>query len=59
MTQEKALKMARKLYGKTAFTEDTINYRRVGYVKGHKTVAAIGDTWDDAFAELGKKGDKH
>lgn len=50
--QEKALKTARHIYGPTAFTEDTISYRRIGYYRGTKIVMAIGDTWAEAFTNL-------
>ncbi len=53
--QEKALKRARKLYGNTAFTEDTLNYRRVGYHNGTKVIVCIGTTWNEVFKKLEKK----
>lgn len=53
--QEKALKKARKLYGTSAFTEDTINYKRIGFVKDKQIVTAIGDTWIQAFESIKEK----
>ena len=52
--QEKALKKARKTYGPSAFTEDTLNYRRIGYRYGHKEIVAIGETWEEAEDTLWK-----
>ena len=54
--QEQALKQARKQYGKTAYTEDTINYRRVGCrsVTG-RDINGMGDNWHDAFVAFAKK----
>lgn len=52
--QEKALKKSRQLYGNTAFTEDTVNYRRVGYHNGTKVIVCIGTTWNEVFKKLEK-----
>jgi hypothetical protein len=51
-TQEKALKEAKKHFGHTAFTEDHINYRRVGYKKDGKVLTVMADTWKEAIASL-------
>ena len=50
--QEKALKKGRRLYGASFFTEDTLNYRRVGYHLGTKAVVCIGTTWNEVFKKL-------
>lgn len=53
--QEKALSTAKKQFGTTAFTEHHVNYCRVGFKSGGKVLSAVGDTWQQAFAELDKK----
>jgi hypothetical protein len=53
--QEVALYRVREKYGKSGFTEDLVGYRRVGYLRGNRTVSAVGQTWDEAIAALGKK----
>jgi hypothetical protein len=45
----------RHLYGKTAFAEDHLRYKRVGFKRGEKTVSVIAGTWDEAIEALGKK----
>lgn len=56
--QQRALAQVREKYGKTAFVEDHANYKRVGYKRGDRVVSAIGQSWDDAINELGKKDRK-
>ena len=55
--QEEALEKAQKKYGDSAFTEDTLNYKRVGFLNPvtKRQVKAIGKTWAAAF----KVADKH
>lgn len=53
--QERALAQVQEKYGKTAFAEDHLTYRRVGYRRGEATISAIGSTWDEAIEALGKK----
>lgn len=53
--QEKALKEAKQKYGNTAFTEDHINYRRVGFKRDGSVISVVGDTWKQAFLNLAKK----
>jgi alpha/beta superfamily hydrolase len=53
--QEKALKQARKQYGDTAFTEDHVNYRRIGFRAGTTHVIGMGDDWHGAFAQVERK----
>ena len=53
--QENALALAKKRFGTTAFTEDHVNYRRVAFRTGGKTISALGDTWAKALAALAKK----
>lgn len=50
--QEKAFFEMRDRFGRSGFTEDHINYRRVGYRLNGRVIAAIGSTWDDAIALL-------
>jgi hypothetical protein len=50
--QEQALKAAKKQFGTTAFTEDFLNYRRIGFKLGKKTITGIGDTWSEAFRDI-------
>jgi hypothetical protein len=53
--QQDALAQATKKFGKTAYTEDTVNYRLVGFAREGKKVFCIGDTWREAMAALEKK----
>ena len=53
--QEQVLDVMKKQYGKTAFTEDHVEYRRVGFRGKSGTVSEIGDTWQEAIDLLGKK----
>lgn len=53
--QAKVLSNVRKQFGPSAFTEDTINYKRVGCVKNKKVYVSIGDTWDEAIKGLNNK----
>jgi hypothetical protein len=54
--QEHALKQARKQYGDTAYTEDTINYRRVGFrCSNGRFINGIGDNWHDAFVSVARQ----
>lgn len=53
--QEKALSQLQKSHGKSAFTEDHLNYRRVGFRRGETTLSAMADTWDEAMEILRKK----
>ena len=51
--QETALHTARSIFGISAFTEDHIEYRRVGVKRpGKVVVTANGETWDEAIAKL-------
>jgi hypothetical protein len=50
--QEAALKQAQRKFGMTAYTEDTVNYRLVGYMRGNRRIFCIGDTWEQAMAAL-------
>jgi hypothetical protein len=52
--QQKALNRARKEFGGTSFTEDHINYKRIGYKVNGRFVSQIGDTWDEVFAKISK-----
>lgn len=54
-TQIQALRAAKKHFGTTAFTEHHVNYKRIGFKKDGKVLTAIGDSWEEAFAELDKK----
>lgn len=54
--QESALNKARSAFGISAFTEDHLEYRRVGVKYAHKLVlTANGDTWDEAIENLREK----
>jgi hypothetical protein len=53
--QEVALETLRDMYGKEAFTEDCIAYRRVGFKNKLGVVSAIGDTWQEAMGALAQK----
>lgn len=53
--QEAALVAVRKEFGRAGFTSDHINYRRVGYRVGAKTVFSVGDTWEESIELLRKK----
>lgn len=54
-SQQKALNELRHLYGKTAFAEDHLRYKRVGFKRGEKTISVIAGTWNEAIEALGKK----
>ena len=56
-SQKEALQLAQEKYGPTAFTEDTVNYKRVGFVNPitKRLVKGIGKSWKVAF----KVTDKH
>jgi len=49
--QEAALQTVRTIFGKSGWTEDTVNYRRVGCLQ----FTAIGDTWNNAIEALKAK----
>lgn len=55
--QEEALEKAQAKYGDTAFTEDTLNYKRVGFINSvtKRQVKAIGKTWAAAFKVADKQ----
>lgn len=53
--QQDTLAQATKKFGKSAYTEDTVNYRLVGCMRNGKRVFCIGDTWREAMAALEKK----
>jgi len=53
--QESALKTVRTKYGPTAFTEDTVNYKRVGFKAGSEQVTGMGNTWTQAIKACDKK----
>lgn len=56
--QQEALAKIQKLFGETAFTEDTMNYRLVGFKRGSTKLYCIGDTWEEAIGALGRKAGK-
>jgi hypothetical protein len=54
--QEQALKQARKQYGDSAYTEDTVNYRRIGFRSPNgRHITGIGDNWHDAFVSVARQ----
>lgn len=53
--QERTLKQLQEKYGTTAFVEDRVNYKLVGFKRGAKKISAIGNTWQQAIEALGKK----
>lgn len=58
--QESALNKARSAFGISAFTEDHLEYRRIGVKYAHKLVlTANGDTWDSAIENLKEKVHDH
>jgi hypothetical protein len=56
--QQKAREKVRENYGQSGFAEEYANYKRVGYKRGDRVISAIGQSWDDAINELGKKDRK-
>lgn len=56
--QERTLRTLKEKYGPTAFTEEAVNYRRVGFKRGKETVSAVGDTWQEAVERLERKWNK-
>ena len=53
--QQYALDRVQREFGETAFTENHIAYRRVGTRQTGSTLSAIGETWDEAIANLRAK----
>jgi len=53
--QEVALNQAQRLFGRTAYTENHMNYRLVGVGKGKSKVFCIGQTWDEAITGLERR----
>jgi hypothetical protein len=53
--QELALEKVQHVFGETAYTEDHINFRLVGYRHRSGTVQATGTTWDIAIMRLKDK----
>lgn len=53
--QERVLTEAKKQFGPTAYVEDHLNYKLVGYGRGPKKVFATGSTWDEAIVVLKRK----
>jgi hypothetical protein len=54
-SQQKALERVTLLFGRTAFTEDHVDYRRVGCKIGPNKFSAIGASWDQAIEGLQAK----
>jgi hypothetical protein len=50
--QYRILTQLQDKYGPTAYTEDTVNYRLVGFWRDGKQVFCIGQTWDEAIEGL-------
>jgi len=53
--QMSALTKTQEQYGKTGFTENHENYRRVGFKMGPKVISAIGSTWGEALFNLARR----
>ena len=50
--QQGTLGKLRDLYGRDVYTEDHLDYRRVGCVVDGKTYSAVADTWEEAIERL-------
>lgn len=50
--QERALLRMQKIYGDTAYTENHLHFRLVGFKRDGKRPFAIGDTWAQAMERL-------
>ena len=53
--QEKALHRMQKLYGLSAWTENHINFRQVGFRRNGEQFSGIGSNWDEAIKALKAK----
>lgn len=56
--QEEVLYQMRSTYGKTAYTEDTLRYKLVGFKRDEKKLFAIGNSWQQAIDGLEKRAAK-
>lgn len=52
---EQALLKTRERFGTSAYCEDNLTYKLVGFGRGSKKEFAVGDTWDEAIQALEKK----
>jgi hypothetical protein len=50
--QQTALGKVQAIWGRNSFTDDHLNYRRVGMTRDKQTFCAVGDTWDEAIESL-------
>lgn len=53
--QQRALDKVTNLFGRSAFTEDYVQYRRVGCKMGLRRMSATASTWDEAIRLLQAK----
>ena len=53
--QEQALQQVRAKYGPSGFTEDTVNYKRVGYKAAGEYITGMGNTWSQAIRACDRK----
>lgn len=53
--QQQALAEMSRKFGFSSFTKDTEYYRLVGFRRGEETVVGIGDTWQEAIAQMTSK----
>lgn len=56
--QERVLTEAKKRFGPTAYVEDHLNYKLVGYGRGPNKVFGAGDTWQQALDALKEKANR-
>lgn len=50
--QQRALAEVQRKFGDSAFTQNYIGFREVGFRQGALTIRAIGQTWDEAITKL-------
>lgn len=55
--QQRALDRVKALFGRSGFTEDHRNYKRVGCRIGLRKIWADADTWENAIDQLVVKAD--
>jgi hypothetical protein len=53
--QEQALDRAQKMFGKSAYAVEGVDYKKVGFLRNGKHIFSTGDTWEVAIEELERK----